>query len=77
MCSVAETDVFIRYARNVWSTEERDAFVIWIASNPLVGDVIPGTGGLRKCAIHGKVQANAVAFELCMTTYCRTGNFGF
>ena len=48
MYTVAETDVFIRYARNVWSTEERDAFVIWIASNPLVGDVIPGTGGLLK-----------------------------
>ena len=48
MCTVAETDVFIRYAQNVWSTEERDAFVIWIASNPLAGDVIPGTGGLRK-----------------------------
>ena len=46
--TVAETDVFIRYARNVWSTEDRDAFVTWIASNPLVGDVIPGTGGLRK-----------------------------
>ena len=48
MYTVAETDVFIRYAHSVWSTEERDAFVTWIANNPLAGDVIPGTGGLRK-----------------------------
>ena len=48
MYTVAETDVFIRYAHSVWSTEEHDAFVTWIASNPLAGDVIPGTGGLRK-----------------------------
>ena len=48
MYTVAETDVFIRYAHTVWSAEERDAFVTWIASNPLAGDVIPGTGGLRK-----------------------------
>ena len=48
MYTVAETDVFIRYAHTVWSAEEHDAFVTWIANNPLAGDVIPGTGGLRK-----------------------------
>lgn len=48
MYTVAETDVFIRYAQQVWSAEERVAFVTWIASNPLAGDVIPSTGGLRK-----------------------------
>jgi hypothetical protein len=48
MYTVAETDVFIRYAQQVWSADERDAFVTWIASNPLAGDVIPGTAGLRK-----------------------------
>jgi mRNA-degrading endonuclease RelE of RelBE toxin-antitoxin system len=48
MYTVAETEVFVRYAHAVWSDEERSAFVSWIANNPLAGDVIPGTGGLRK-----------------------------
>jgi hypothetical protein len=48
MYTVAETEVFVRYAQAVWSDEERSAFVSWIANNPLAGDVIPGTGGLRK-----------------------------
>ena len=48
MFTVAETDAFIRYAASVWFDEERAEFVTWIANNPLSGDVIPGTGGLRK-----------------------------
>ena len=48
MYTVAETDVFVRYASAVWSADEREDFVTWIANNPLSGDVIPGTGGLRK-----------------------------
>ncbi|MEQ1596011.1 MAG: transcriptional regulator [Casimicrobium sp.] len=48
MYTVAETDVFVRYASAVWTADEREDFVTWIANNPLSGDVIPGTGGLRK-----------------------------
>ena len=48
MFTVAETDVFVRYATSVWTDEERAEFVTWIANNPLSGDVIPGSGGLRK-----------------------------
>jgi hypothetical protein len=48
MFTVAETDAFVRYASAVWSSEEREEFITWIANNPLAGDVIPGTGGLRK-----------------------------
>ena len=48
MNTVAETSVFIRYAPEIWSDAERMAFVTWIAANPQVGDVIPGSGGCRK-----------------------------
>jgi hypothetical protein len=48
MFTVAETEAFLRYASAVWSGEEREEFITWIANNPLAGDVIPGTGGLRK-----------------------------
>jgi mRNA-degrading endonuclease RelE of RelBE toxin-antitoxin system len=48
MLTVIETPLFIRYAQEVWSDEEREAFVDWIAASSDSGDVIPGTGGLRK-----------------------------
>jgi hypothetical protein len=48
MLTVIETPQFLRYAADVWDDEEREAFVEWIASHPDTGDVIPGTGGLRK-----------------------------
>ena len=48
MCTVSETEVFQRYACAIWSDDERIAFINWIAANPLSGDVVPGTGGLRK-----------------------------
>ncbi len=48
MQTVAETEVFQRYASALWSDDERGSFVDWIAANPKVGDVIPGSGGCRK-----------------------------
>ncbi|GHT88661.1 toxin RelE [Betaproteobacteria bacterium] len=48
MHTVAETDVFIRYAKPLWADGERAAFISWIAGNPLAGDVVPGSGGCRK-----------------------------
>lgn len=46
--TVAETQIFIRQAKDVWSDEERSEFVDYIASNAEAGDVIPETGGVRK-----------------------------
>lgn len=48
MRTAAETAIFQRYAAEIWSDEERHAFVNWIAVNPDAGDVIPGSGGCRK-----------------------------
>ena len=48
MYTVVETPVFQRHAMAVWTEEELDLFRVWIANNPLAGDVIPGTGGMRK-----------------------------
>lgn len=46
--TVAETAVFQRYAKQIWSEEELNEFITWIAANPMAGDVIPGSGGCRK-----------------------------
>jgi hypothetical protein len=45
---VAETPLFVRQAAAVWSDEEREAFVSFIARNPQAGEIIPDTGGVRK-----------------------------
>ncbi|WP_211463058.1 transcriptional regulator [Collimonas silvisoli] len=48
MRTVIETEIFQRYASEIWSDTEREELVNWIAVNSLSGDVIPGTDGLRK-----------------------------
>jgi len=48
MHTVAETEVFQRYAASIWSEAECVEFITWIAANPLAGDVISGSGGCRK-----------------------------
>jgi hypothetical protein len=48
LITVAETQSFIRQAASLWSDEEREAFIEYIARNPQAGDPIPDTSGLRK-----------------------------
>lgn len=48
MLTVIESPEFIDCAAKVWSTDERHAFIDWISDNPEAGDVIAGSGGLRK-----------------------------
>jgi hypothetical protein len=46
--TVAETHMFRRQAEKFWSDAELTALVDHLATNPEDGDVIPGTGGVRK-----------------------------
>lgn len=48
MRTVAETEIFQRYAAEVWKDDERDQFINWIAANPESGAIITGSGGCRK-----------------------------
>jgi hypothetical protein len=48
MLTVIETRAFLRTTAPFWSDEDRAEFVSWIAANPLAGDLIVGSGGLRK-----------------------------
>lgn len=48
MFTVIETSEYITWSKTVWSDEENEAFIEWIADNPDAGDVIPQTTGLRK-----------------------------
>jgi len=44
LITVAETPLFLRQAEKIWSRRDVD----YIAGHPEAGDVIPGTGGIRK-----------------------------
>lgn len=46
--TVAETQAFARSAEKIWDEAERFELIDHLAHNPEAGDVIPGTGGVRK-----------------------------
>ena len=48
MLTVIETPTFSRLAADYWTEDERGAFAAFIASHPETGNVVPGSGGLRK-----------------------------
>ena len=48
MQTVAETPTFTRQADKLFNPDERRELIDYLAENPLAGDEIPGTGGVRK-----------------------------
>jgi hypothetical protein len=46
--TVVETPLFQRLADDYWTEEERSSFISFIAGHPEAGDVVPGSGGVRK-----------------------------
>jgi hypothetical protein len=48
MQTVAETPTFTRQAEKLFSEDEKQELITFLAENPLAGDEIPGTGGVRK-----------------------------
>lgn len=46
--TIVELRPFQSEADRIFTEEERDALSDFLAANPTFGDVIPGTGGLRK-----------------------------
>jgi hypothetical protein len=48
MLTVVETLLFQRQWPLYWTEEERGEFASFIAENPVTGDVVRGSGGIRK-----------------------------
>jgi hypothetical protein len=48
MLTVIEPPEFIEWSAKVWSDVGRIEFINWIADNALTGDVILGSGSVRK-----------------------------
>jgi RelE toxin of RelE / RelB toxin-antitoxin system len=48
MLTVVELPLFTRQADDLFSDADKQELIAFLAWNPLAGDVIPGTGGVRK-----------------------------
>lgn len=48
MQTVAETPIFSRQAAKLFDEEQKRELINFLAENPLAGDEIPSTGGVRK-----------------------------
>jgi hypothetical protein len=46
--SVVETPEFLTATRRIMDEDERGLLVDYLARNPLAGDIVQGTGGVRK-----------------------------
>lgn len=48
LVTVVETPEFIQRVEKMLDNDEREALIAFLAANPTAGDLIPGTGGVRK-----------------------------
>ncbi|MES2303034.1 MAG: type II toxin-antitoxin system RelE/ParE family toxin [Pseudomonadota bacterium] len=65
MQSVVETVSYLRAAKDSgMSTEEMIAAVDLVASNPESGDILQGTGGVRKARLSGKGKGKSGGYRI-------------
>ena len=54
MQTVCETPTFAKQAAELFTNEEREMLIAFLASNPLAGDEMPNCGGVRKLRFGAK-----------------------
>ena len=72
MQTVAELPEFIRTAGKLLSLEERQDLIRHLASHPKAGDLMEGTGGVRKLRWRRVTTARAAACESSTTSMMNT-----
>ena len=55
MFTISETPLFTRLWPDYWTEDERGEFAAFLATHPEAGDVIQGSGGVRKVRWHKAV----------------------
>ena len=72
MHTVVETPGFLADTRGLGLADaERWSIVVWIAANPMAGDVMEGTGGARKVRFAGKGKGKSGGYRV-VTFYSGT-----
>jgi hypothetical protein len=65
MQTVVETESYLRDAKSAGMTEdERTAAVDVVATNPELGDVMQGTGGVRKVRLAGRGKGKSGGYRI-------------
>lgn len=67
MHAIVETPNFSRQVDKVLGNEAYQELIDYLARNPLVGDEIPGTGGVRKMRIAASGGASVVVPVWCIS----------
>ena len=72
MLTAKESPFFLNKTADFLDADTRQAFINWIAMNPLAGDVIKGTGGLgnqraARCRKYSRVKAASAAIMALMS----------
>lgn len=75
LVSVVETPEFIAATRKLLSDIERVALVDHLARNPKAGDLIPGTGGVRKVRWVWKAEVKGAVPGLSISTTTKAPRF--
>lgn len=57
--SIVETLTFLRQSERILNEEEKDTLVQTLAFNPEAGEIIPGTGGIRKLRLSVKQKGKS------------------
>ncbi len=70
---MVETSIFSRKADALLSSREWMDLITLLAWNPLTGDVVPGTGGVRKLRFAGGGRGKRGAFRNVSTTLIQPG----
>jgi hypothetical protein len=70
--SVVETPEFLSATRKLLIEEERTVLVDYLAYNPAAGDVVPGTGGVRKLrwALEGRGKSDLLLSQCWHAFIC-------
>lgn len=71
MQTVVETPVFVRRAEKLLSGDEHNELIIFLAMNPLAGDEIVGTGGVRKVRFGAKGKGKSGGVRVIYYFYDR------
>ena len=63
--TVIETQAYLRAAKDAgMADEERNAAVDLVATNPEAGDLLQGTGGVRKARLAGKGKGKSGGYRI-------------
>ena len=68
MQGIAELPSYARLASKLLDQQERQDLIAYLANNPETGDIMEGTGGVRKLRWSREAKAKAAACESSITS---------